>query len=60
MDSEEFRQINDKLERILNKLTDLEADFVNTKGFLVNDALLSARRWLDLDGRVTKLEKDTD
>jgi hypothetical protein len=62
MEDEEFRrfvaQINDKLERILNRMTSLEGDFQNTKGFLVNDAAIGGRRWLDLEDRVTKLEDE--
>ena len=29
----------------------------NTKGFLVTDALVSSRHWLDLEARVANLEK---
>jgi hypothetical protein len=64
MEDEEFRrfmaQINDKLEQILNRMTSLEGDFQNTKGFLVNDSAISGRRWLDLEARVTRLEKGAD
>jgi hypothetical protein len=62
MDDDEFRrfvaQINDKLEQILNRLVSVESDFQNTKGFLIGDAALSGRRWLDLEARVTKLEHE--
>lgn len=51
-------QLNDKLERILNRVVSLESDFQNTKGFLIGDAALSSRRWLDLDARVTKIEDE--
>ena len=50
------QQINDGIERILNRLGSLETDFTNTKGFLINDALVTGRRWLDLEARVTALE----
>jgi hypothetical protein len=50
------QQINDMAERILNRLGSLETDFTNTKGFLVGDALVAGRRWLDLEARVTALE----
>ncbi len=49
-------RINDYSERMLNRLASLEQDFQNTKGFLVGDALVGSRRWLDLEARVTKLE----
>ena len=62
MDDDEFRrfvaQINDKLEQILNRLVSVESDFQNTKGFLIGDAALSGRRWLDLEARVTRLEQE--
>jgi hypothetical protein len=62
MDDDEFRRfmarINDKLEQILNRLVSVESDFQNTKGFLIGDAALSGRRWLDLEARVTRLEHD--
>ena len=49
-------RLNDNFERILKRLTSLEQDFQNTKGFLVGDALVSSRRWLDLEARVAKPE----
>jgi hypothetical protein len=50
-------KINDGHERILNRLASLERDFENTKGFLIGDALVAGRRWLDTDARVTKIER---
>lgn len=50
-------RINEGNERILNRLTTLEQDFQNTKDFLVRDALGTGRRWLDLDERVSRLER---
>lgn len=62
MEDDEFRrfmaQVNTKLEQILNRLAGLEQDFQNTKGFLIGDAVVSSRRWLDLDERVSRLERD--
>lgn len=49
-------RLNNSEERILNRLSAMEADGQNTKGFLLNDAIISSRRWLDLEARVTKLE----
>ena len=51
------REINDGQERLLNRLGALEQDFINTKGFLVGDAIVSGRRWMDLDERVGRLER---
>lgn len=51
-------QLNDKMERILNRITSVESDFSNTRSFLLGDAAISGRRWLDLDARVTKIEDE--
>jgi len=50
-------KINDGHERIVNRLSALERDFTNTKGFLVEDPIVSSRRWLDMDDRMTKIER---
>lgn len=52
------KEFNDAQERVLNRIAALEQDFQNTKGFLVGDALVGGRRWLDLDERVSRLERD--
>jgi len=49
-------QMNDNFERVLNRLGSIERDFQNAKEFLVGEALVSSRRWLDLEARVAKLE----
>lgn len=51
------REINDAQERLLDRMTALEHDFQNTKGFLLGDSLVAGRRWLDLDERVSRLER---
>ena len=51
-------EFNDAQERLLNRLASLEQDFQNTKGFLVGDAIVSGRRWLDIEERVNRLERD--
>ena len=56
MESRLMARLNNSEERILNRLASVERDFSNTKDFLVSDALVSGRRWLDLEARVTKLE----
>ncbi|MBV9251822.1 MAG: hypothetical protein JO227_21595 [Acetobacteraceae bacterium] len=50
-------RINAGNARILDRLTALERDFANTKEFLVGDALVASRRWLDLEARVRELEQ---
>jgi hypothetical protein len=39
-------QMNDQQERLLDRLASLERDFLNTKGFLIEDAIVSGRRWM--------------
>jgi hypothetical protein len=51
-------RINDQFEHVLDRLGSLERDFVNTKEFLVGDALISGRRWFDSENRITKLEEE--
>jgi hypothetical protein len=57
MEGRIMAKINDGFERVVNRLSSLERDFLNTKSFLVEDAVVSSRRWLDMDERVTKLER---
>lgn len=51
-----MHKINDGQERLPDRIASLQRDFQNAKEFLVGDALISSRRWLDLDSRVSKLE----
>jgi hypothetical protein len=55
-----MQRINGQFERVLDRLHALETDFQNTKGFLVADSLVSGRRRLGLDGRVSSLERRGD
>jgi len=50
-------RMNDQHESVLNRLTSLEGDFQNTKGFLVEDAIISGRRWMDHETRLGRLER---
>jgi hypothetical protein len=52
-----MQKTNNGHERILDRLTTLEKDFLNTRDFLVSDSLVASRRWLDLEARVSKLER---
>jgi hypothetical protein len=58
IDGRLMERFNNSEERILNRLAAMEGDALNTKGFLLNDAVISGRRWFDLEARVTKLEDD--
>jgi hypothetical protein len=58
IDGRLMERFNNSEERILNRLAAMEGDALNTKGFLQNDAVISGRRWFDLEARVTKLEDD--
>lgn len=57
MEERLMARMNDQIERVLNRIGSLERDFQNSKDFLLGDTLVSGRRWLDLDARVTKLER---
>jgi hypothetical protein len=56
IDGRLMARLNNSEERILNRLAAMEGDALNTKGFLLNDAVIAGRRWFDLEARVTKLE----
>jgi hypothetical protein len=51
-------RFNDGQESLLNRLNSLEADFQNTKGFLVDDAIVSGRRWFEVDRRLSRVERN--
>jgi hypothetical protein len=48
-------RFNDGQESLLNRL---KADFQNTKGFLVDDAIVSGRRWFEVDRRLSRVERN--
>ena len=50
-------RMNDQHERLINDLTLLREDFTNTKDFLMRDAAVRSRQWLDLETCVTKVER---
>lgn len=53
-----MEQVNDRTERVLNRQSNLEHEFQHAKDFLVSDALVAGRRWLDMDARLTRLEDE--
>jgi hypothetical protein len=57
MESRLMARMNDNQERVIERLANLERDFTNSKGFLIEDALILGRRWADLEARITKLER---
>ena len=52
------REFNDAQERLLNRIAALQQEFQVTKGPMAGDALVTGRRWLDLDERVSRLERN--
>jgi hypothetical protein len=51
------KQMNDQHERLLEAMKALAKDFSNTKGFLIEDALVLGRRTTNLEDRIDKLDK---
>jgi hypothetical protein len=49
--------MNDGFERVLNEIGTLKTDFQNTKGFLLEDAIVMGRRTLSIEDRLTQLER---
>jgi hypothetical protein len=49
--------MNNQHERLINDIVGLRNDYINTKGFLLQDAAARGRQWLDLEDRVSKLEQ---
>jgi propanediol dehydratase small subunit len=49
--------VNIKLERILDEIGTLRTDFQNTKGFLLEDAIVLGRRTLTIEERLSRLER---
>jgi hypothetical protein len=44
-----MEQVNDQIERVLNHQSNLGHEFQHARDFLVGDALVAGRRWLDMD-----------
>lgn len=57
MEARLMARINNQFERLLNEVTALRADFQHTKGFLLEDAIVMGRRALNIEDRLTQLEK---
>ena len=51
-------EFNDAQEKLLDRLTGLERDFLNARSFLLNDAITAGQRWFDHEGRLTSIERD--
>ena len=51
-------QINDKFERMLDEMSTLRSDFQNSKAFLLEDAIITGRRSLSVEQRLSKLEDE--
>ena len=52
-----MRQLNDQYEKLLNTITALRRDFTNTKGFLIEDALVLGERLNAVERRLDRLEE---
>lgn len=57
MEGRLLTRMNDHQEQLLDGLTALEGDFLNTKGFLIEDAIVSGRRNAQMEARLTRLER---
>jgi hypothetical protein len=55
--TEMMARMNDGFERVLNEINTLKADFQNTKGFLLEDAIIMGRRSLSIEDRLAQLER---
>ena len=55
--SELVALMNNQYERLINDVGSMRRDFTTTKGFLREDAATRSRQWLDLEERVSKLER---
>lgn len=49
--------INNNHEQVVERLNAIEHDFQNTKGFLIEDALVLGRRQSSAERRVERLER---
>lgn len=49
--------LNNTTEKLLDQMTALRHDFQNTKGFLLEDAIVTGRRMMSLEDRMTALER---
>ena len=55
-----MQRLNDQHERLLDHVVALRRDFDNTKGFLIEDALVTGRRMSAVETRLDRLERDSD
>ncbi len=52
-----MERLNTQSERLLNRVEGLERSFESARGFLLEDAVSAGRRWLDLEARVSEIER---
>nr|WP_294550939.1 hypothetical protein [uncultured Rhodopila sp.] len=55
--AEMMARMNDGFERVLNEISTLKTDFQNTKGFLLEDSIVTSRRTLTIEDRLSALER---
>jgi len=51
------RLTNDQHERLIDQISALKRDFQNTKGFLIEDALVIGQRMSGVENRLDDLER---
>lgn len=52
--------MNNQHERLIERLNSLARDFQNTKGFLIDDALVLGRRMSSVEKRLDNLERPSE
>ena len=50
-------RMNDQFERVINEIQSQRQDFLNAKGFLLEDALIMGRRLYSVEKRLDELER---
>ena len=53
-------RMNGQHERLLDAMTQMQRDFQNTKGFLIEDALVIGQRTYSVEKRLDRLERPGD
>jgi len=56
MEGRLIKLINDQHERLIDKVGTLSRDFQNTKGFLIEDAIVLGRRMTNIENRLDDLK----
>ena len=57
MEARLMARMNDQHERLIDAMSEMQRDFMNTKGFLIEDALVIGRRTYSAEKRLDALER---